>query len=343
MKLETPKPNQFYYKMYMLVGLLIHPLRLWNVIKFQFSRFSAKVNYLPTMMDLEPNQKCNFRCIMCTPFKQKREDMTFDEFKKIVDAQYGLIEIKIQGVGEPFLNKDFISMIKYARRKMLWVRTTTNGSLLHLNDNYRHLVDSGVHDINISIDGATKPIYEAIRVGGSFEQLCANCRLINDYNNRTEKTVVRAWVVMQKLNKDQFLEFPRFFADLGFKEMTISFAMHNYGRDGANTAAETFGFGDEDFGRLFSVCQQVGIKPSFFFHPRFTAEKFCQIPFKRVYVTTDGHILPCCYIANQEVVEFGSYDDFNRIWFDKYNEFRRALKEAKSVPPYCRDCYGVKS
>lgn len=340
MKFETPKPNQFYYKLYMFLGMLSHPRRLWNFINYALSHFNTNVNYLPTMMDLEPNQTCNFRCLMCTPFKKKRADMTFAEFQQIVDSQHGLIELKIQGVGEPLLNKDFIKMIEYARRKMLWVRTTINGSLLHLHDNYKHLVDSGVHDINISIDGATKPVYEAIRVGGNFEQICKNCRLINDYNNRVRKTVVRAWVVMQKQNKHQFLEFPKFFADLGFKEMTISFAMHNYGRAGENTEAESCGFSDPDFTRFFLACREARIKPTFFSHPRFTAAKFCQIPFKRIYVTTDSHILPCCYIANQEVVDLGHYQEFNDIWFRKYNDFRRTLKEGKAVPKYCQECYG---
>lgn len=318
----------------------MHPKRLWNFVKYLTGNFSIAVNYLPTMMDLEPNQQCNYHCAMCTPFKEKRADMTFDEFKKIVDDQYGLMEIKIQGVGEPLLCRDFIRMIEYARSRMLWVRTTTNGSLLHLNDNYKHLVDSGVHDINISIDGSTKEVYEKIRAGGNFERLRANCRLINDYNNRVRKTVVRAWVLMQKQNKNQFFEFPKFFAGLGFKEMTISFAMHNYGRQGTNKEADIFGFNDADFVKFFRICKEVRIKPTFFFHPQFTSRKFCQIPFKRIYVTTDGHILPCCYIANQEVVNFGHYRDFQDIWFRKYQAFRSALKEGKAIPKYCQECYG---
>jgi len=342
MKFETPKPNQFYYKLYMLIGMLRYPRRLWNFIKYSLQKFNHNIDYYPTMMDLEPTQRCNYRCVMCTPFKEKRRDMTFDEFKRIVDEQIGLIEIKIQGVGEPLLCKDFFKMLEYARKKWLWVRTTTNGSLLHLNDNYKKLVDSRVHDVNISIDGSDKEIYEAIRVGGNFETLTRNCKLINDYNNKVKKTVVRAWVVVQKKNKHQFFDFPRFFADLEFKEMTMSFAMHNYGRKEENTEATTFGFTDQDFAKLFKIADEVGIKITFFFHPSFSAERFCQIPFKRIYVTTDGHILPCCYIANQEVLDFGHYDDFEEIWFKKYIGFRKGMKDKSLVPEHCLDCYGGK-
>lgn len=340
MKFEIPKPNQFYYKLYMFTGMLLHPKRLWNFIKYSLAKFNPKVDYLPTMMDLEPTQRCNYRCIMCTPFKEKRTDMSFDQFKKIVNDQYGLIEIKIQGVGEPLLCKDFFKMVDYARRRMLWVRTTVNGSLLHIDDNYKKLVDSKVHDVNISIDGSTKEVYEAIRCGGNFETLKRNCGLINDYNNKVKKTTVRAWVVIQRLNKEQFFGFPRFFADLGFKEMTYSFAMHNYGREGGNPHVTDFGFSKEQFKKLFKICDELGIKITFFFHPSFTAERFCQIPFKRVYITTDSHILPCCYIANQEVVDYGSYDDFGNIWFSKYVRFRRGMKDSNLLPDHCKGCYG---
>ena len=44
----------------------------------------------------------------------------------LLDEQIGLVEIKIQGLGELFLSNDFIPMVEYARQKHLWVRSTTN-------------------------------------------------------------------------------------------------------------------------------------------------------------------------------------------------------------------------
>jgi pyrroloquinoline quinone biosynthesis protein E len=339
MKFATPKPNQLYYKLYFVIGLLKYPDRLINLLKFKLSKFATNVNYYPIMMDIEPTQRCNYRCLMCSPFNKKRDDMQFEEFKNIIDQQIGLMEVKIQGVGEPLLNKDFFKMIHYAKKRMLWVRTTTNGSLLHFCDNYKKLVDSKVHDINISIDGATKEVYESIRIGGDFEQIAHNCKLINDYNNYCKKTVVRAWAVLQKRNLHQFFDFPKLFSKLGFKEITYSFAMHNYGKDDRNRESTSFTFNKEDFSKLFRICRELDIKISFFFLPHFDKNSFCQIPFKRIYVTTDSHILPCCYIANQEIVDFGKYLDFKKIWFEDYNHLRASLKSSHELPFFCQDCY----
>lgn len=340
MKLQTPKPNQVYYRLYFLIGVLRYPRRLANLIKFKLSNFSSLVNYYPTIMDIENTQRCNYKCVMCIRFPEQRKDLTFEEFKKIIDEQFGLMEVKIQGVGEPLLNKDFFKMVDYAKKKWLWVRTTTNGSLLHVNDNYKKLVDSKIHDINISIDGATKDLYESIRVGGRFERIEENCRLINEYNNKVKKTTIRAWVLLQKKNQHQFFYFPQFFSNLGFKEVCYSFAMHNYGKEGNNTEMIGLDYSNKQLRKLFQICDDVGIKLTFFFHPQFDNKNFCRIPFKRIYITTDSHILPCCYIANPEVIDFGHYSSFKEIWFDKYVKFRSGSKNQDSLPHFCKQCYG---
>lgn len=342
MKIDTPKPNKIYYNSYFAAGFLRYPRRLLNLLKYRLSKFSHNVNYYPMTVDIEPTQRCNYRCIMCiiSSKAQNKEDMTFDTFRKIIDEQFGLMEVKIQGVGEPLLNKDFFKMIDYAKRKWLWVRTTINGSLLHVKDNYKKLVDTKVHDINISIDGCTKEVYESIRVGGNFERIKENCKLINGYNNRVKKTTVRAWVVLQRKNKSQFLDFPRFFAELGFREMAFSFAIHNYGRDGNNAEVTEFSYSEEDIKQVIRVSKEVGIKVNYWFHPYFEGKAFCQIPFNRVYITADGHILPCCYIANQEIIDFGAYSDFKKIWFKDYVAFRKNIKDKNPGPPFCKLCNG---
>ena len=82
---------------------------------------------------------------------------------------------------------DFFEMIKYARQKKIWVRITTNASLLHLRDNYKKLVDSDVCEVDISIDGYNKEKYEKIRVGGKYEITTENCKRLNEYGEEQGK------------------------------------------------------------------------------------------------------------------------------------------------------------
>lgn len=336
----TPKPNLLSYKMYFMLGLMRHPKRFLNYCRYRKNGFGSNVTHLPLVMDIEPTQRCNYKCRMCMTHKTKRPDLTLEEFKTVIDEQYGLMEIKIQGVGEPFLNTDFIEMIKFAKKRHLWVRTTTNGSLLGHDQNYKKLVDSNVNDVNISIDGATKDVYEAIRKGGRFERIIENCKLINDYNNRVRKTTVRAWVVLQALNIQEIYQFPEFFAELGFKEMAYSFAMHNYGQNGQNSEVAEIDIKDLDMRRLETLAARFKIKINFWFYPSYSTKHYCKIPFERVYLTTDKKVLPCCYVANQEVVTFGPYNDFKTVWFQDYAPIRQKMRNQNTVPGFCKRCYG---
>lgn len=346
MKLETPKPNLKYYNHYRFIGLMSHPYRLLNYIKFKISKFKADINYYPLLMDIEPTQRCNYQCIMCDPtvlFKVRRKDMTFEQFKRIIDEQKGLIEVKIQGVGEPLLNKDFIKMVDYALSRKLWVRTTLNGSLLHQDDIYKQIIDTGIHDINISCDGASKDVYEKIRFGGDFENFKCNSRLINEYNASCgNKVPVRAWVVLQEENKHEFLNFPEFFASIGYTEMCISFAMHNYGRDDENSNSTDFQVTDSDFEKIIELGQRHKIAVKFWAYPKMSRSNFCKIPFQRIYLTTDMHIVPCCYIANQEIVDWGEYSNFKDVWFKKYIPFRKSHNnKTNKLFTYCEKCYSA--
>ena len=157
------------------LALASSPRRRENFEKYtRSSRRSAAVDYLPIKLDIENVSRCNFRCTMCVvsdwPKGKREEDMSLENFQRLIDEQYGLFEIKLQGIGEPTMQGDvFFEMIKYARARQIWVRTTTNASLLHVKDNYRKLVDTGVNEIQISIDGADATTFESIRRGSRFD------------------------------------------------------------------------------------------------------------------------------------------------------------------------------
>src|SRR3569833_1361210 len=90
---------------------------------------TAKLDYLPIKLDIENVSRCNFRCTMCQVSDwhkgQRAGDMPLESFKALLDHQYGLIEIKLQGMGEPLMQGDaYLAMLRHAREREIWVRTT---------------------------------------------------------------------------------------------------------------------------------------------------------------------------------------------------------------------------
>lgn len=351
-KLPVPQPRSFDYRFNRLLALASSPRRLINYIRYSRAKRGANLNYLPIKLDVEPASRCNFRCTMCQvsdwPKGRRAGDQSLEDFKQLIDSQYGLFEIKIQGLGEPLLAGDaFFEMIRYARSKHIWVRTTTNGSLLHLKDNYKKLIDSGINEVQISFDGASKETYEKIRRGSKFEHVVRNCKLINEYCNSRNLMRMRMWVLVQKYNVHEFFNFIPLAHEMGFKRLTYSLNVLGWGLD--NWIAENRSITVEDAitpeiaHEAIERGRQVGLEVTFWnVTSRFSTkspERLCPWPFERAFVSSDQRIVPCCMISNPDVFELGDARDFKTQWHgEAYQEFRRAHLEGR-LPKICKTCY----
>jgi len=335
------------------LALASSPRRRENYERYmKSSRRSASVDYLPIKLDIENVSRCNFHCTMCVvsdwPKGKRSDDMPLETFQQLIDEQYGLVEIKLQGIGEPTMQgDDFFEMIKYARARNIWVRTTTNASLLHIKDNYRKLVDSGVNEIQISIDGADKATFESIRRGSRFEKVIENCKLINAYCR--EKGVVRTkmWTVAQKGNAHQLEGLVRLAQEAGFTNQVFSLELTNWGLDAwdsrnASVSVEHSLTPDRLHG-LEKLGQSLGVKVWFWnITEKFgfaSPEKLCPWPFERAFVSSDSRTVPCCIIGNPDAYEIGRGKGFLEVWQGKeYTAFRQSHLNGK-VPKICEFCY----
>ena len=331
--------------------------RLKNYITYiKSARRSADVNYLPIRLDFENVSRCNFACTMCTVSDwhkgTRAADMPLEAFKRLIDEQYGLVEIKIQGLGEPTMQRDpYFEMIKYARSKNIWVRTTTNASLLHLNNNYKKLVDSGVNEIQISIDGADKATFESIRRQSVFGQVVKNCKLINDYCDSKGVELTKMWTVVQKGNRHQLSQLVDLAHEMGFKSMGFSLNLVDFGTErwreinDSVTVETSFTRGEAE--ELMAKGKKLGIKVRFWsVTQKYTTDdpsKMCPWPFERAYISSDLRVVPCCIIGNPDVSEIGSArENFSGVWYGSTMREFRAAHLRGEIPQVCHSCYDMR-
>lgn len=352
--LPKPKPDPFAYTFNRWIALASSPSRLVNYIKYKTASRTKLPHYLPIKLDVENVSRCNFHCTMCQvsdwPGLRRAEDMSLSDFKRLIDTQYGLIEIKLQGMGEPLLGRDdFFEMIRYARSKHIWVRTTTNASILHYKDNYKRLVDSGVNEVQISIDGATKETFEKIRRGSKFELVVENCKLINEYCNQRNRLLTKMWVVLQKDNVDEFFDFVPLSHEMGFKRLTYALNLTDWGQDRWNAMNSAITVEDaispEAADKVIEEGRRLQMEVAFWnVTAKYTTDSptsLCAWPFERAYVSSDMRVVPCCKIGNPEVSELGDARNFTNVWSSpEYQEFRQAHLEGR-IPKICLDCYAV--
>lgn len=310
---------------------------------------AASVDYVPVKLDVENVSRCNFACGMCAvskwPKRQRAADMTLDAFKALIDEQVGLVEIKLNGLGEAMMQgEDWFRMIEYARARRIWVRVTTNGSLLHINQNTARLVRSGVNEIDISIDGADRATYEEIRIGGKFEQVIANCAALNSALADAGRPSAKMWTLVQKANCHDLPQHVWLAAELGFAHLVFSTQLHGWGDDvlAARNAGEEVGIGEEECRLLVALGNRKGVRVAFWdvsekFEP--ADGKRCPWPFSRAVVTSDLRTVPCCMIGDPDAFEIGRGKTFAENWAgEEFRDFRQAHLDG-AIPEICRSCY----
>lgn len=348
LELPKPAPDLTIYNKKLHAGFQKYPERYENFLKYKNSSKSAKIGYLPIKLDIENVSRCNLRCEMCQVSSwesfRRGVDMTFEDFKNIIDEQYGIFELKIQGMGEPFLGKDFIKMVAYASDKDIWVRTSTNATLLDKQENYKRIIDAGVDEIQISVDGTTKDTYEKIRINARFEILAKNCKLINSYCDSLGIDKTRMWVLLQKDNAKELHHFPAFAKELGFKRVAIILDVHGWGTDrltDKNDQKKITGITEEDVEKLLENARDLGVNLTFWeISDKYSQTNPCPWPFERAYISSDKKVVPCCMIANPDTFNLGTLDSsFGDIWNSpRYMQFREAHLSGK-IPSVCRYCY----
>ncbi|EPR41662.1 Radical SAM domain protein [Desulfovibrio sp. X2] len=136
----------------------------------------------PRVYNLMTSLRCNLRCVMCYPSKPDHDRDGIDA-SALLDALDRLgwenvAEMIIAG-GEPFLTRDALAVIAAAAEAPRGpaLRVYTNGLLLHAQRELLERLEK-IH-LMLSLE-ATGEDYGKIRVGGSWNRLLANLRMVSE-------------------------------------------------------------------------------------------------------------------------------------------------------------------
>ena len=142
------------------------PRRAWNGMKVLSSYYISKwfkkpVQWgFPISISFEPTTSCNLRCPECPSglraFTRPTGMLQKDFFTDTIDQlSKELMYLVFYFQGEPYLNPQFLDMVKYASAKKIYTATSTNAH--YLTDAVaKKTVESGLDRLIISIDGTTQ-------------------------------------------------------------------------------------------------------------------------------------------------------------------------------------------
>ena len=237
---------------------------------------------LPTYLIIESTSLCNLACVMC-PYKsmnREHEHMAMDLYDRIISEASGFVEFAwLHMFSEPLLNKNIYQMIDRAEEAGIRTGLSTNSTPLN-ETAARKLLDSKLSFLLLSLDGATKEVYEYIRAGADFELVERNvqrfAQLRRSAGNDRLKVVLS--IINMKPNEKEIEGFVERWRDQGFDCVVVKPFHFWAGQD-----AEITVLGEAPWmAKFFDV-------PS-----RLAAGDACYEPWLGFAILADGTAVPCC-------------------------------------------------
>lgn len=144
------------------------------------------VEGVPYQVSAYVTRACNLRCLHCyiSAGKPLPNELSYDEWSRVFSelADLGTRVLYILG-GEPMLRRDIYDIISSASRLGMRVSMSTNGTLIGRSEAVR-LRDSGVSEVQVSLDGPTEGINDSIRPPASFRAAVSAIRYLKEVGLR---------------------------------------------------------------------------------------------------------------------------------------------------------------
>jgi len=338
--------------------------------RHELVRLAAKGRPLPSPVEayFEVANRCNSKCATCpltfSP-QEAAKQLSFGDFTKLVDQLPDLRRAVMQGIGEPLLNRDLAAMIRYLKQRGVYVVFNTNAALLTWRRQVE-LIDSGLDELRVSVDGSTPETYLKVRGIPAFDRVVANVaemvrtqRALGTFTPR-----LSFWLTGMRENLSELPGVIDLAARIGVPEVYLQRMVFGFGDgiDGALARAEENiydrGYGLQAVALIAEAERRahahgVRFRGADGFSPRDSVVdrppvdapwRACSRPLRLAYITAQGTALPCCIApftdAPYESITLGNYlrDGVQAVWEgEAYRAFRQRLYSS-DPPASCRNC-----
>jgi radical SAM protein with 4Fe4S-binding SPASM domain len=252
-------------------------------------------------------------------------------FKQTIDDIHKeLLYLIFYFQGEPYLNPDFLNMVKYAHDKGIYTATSTNAHYL-TDEKAKATVESGLDRLIISIDGTTQDVYQSYRVGGKLDKVLEGTKNIvkwkKQLNSKTPFIFFQFLVV--KPNEHQIEEVKKLGKEIGVDQVRFKTAqVYDYENDPNQLIPS-----NQKYSRYKKDKQGN-------FQVKSGLSNRCWKLWHANVITWDGLVVPCCF-DKDATHQLGNLktQSFKETWNnDNYKQFRRELMNSRKNIDICANC-----
>lgn len=314
--------------------------RVWNMgliySSFHLTKYLKKPIQLgkPFSISFEPTTSCNLRCPECPSglrsFTRPIGMLEQDFFQKTIDEiSKDLIYLTFYFQGEPYLHKNFLEMVSYARGKKIYTATSTNAHYL-TETMAKKTIESGLDRLIISIDGTTQETYQSYRVGGQLDKVMEGAKNIVKWKKqlRANTPYIIFQFLVVKPNEHQIDELKILAREIGVDEVILKTAQVYDYKNGNELIPE-----NEQYSRYKKNSDGT-------YSIKNNLENSCWKLWHSCVITWDGKVVPCCFDkdAQHQLGDLQTHT-FDQIWNnDLYKDFRAKLVKGRKEIDICTNC-----
>lgn len=281
----------------------------------------------PLILMIEPTNFCNFNCPLCDrgAGKLNRPEgfMSPSQFESLIAAAGNNLKLALLwNQGEPLLNKNFTQMVRAAKKRGIFCVVSTNGSLL---DKFaRDIVDSGLDELIVSLDGAKAETFNLYRRGGDFRSIIEGVKKVVRLRSGKSTPLISLQFLLLKHNTAEIADFKKLAADIGADRVLWKTVQV------ANTEeAEEYLPQESRFSR-YSDKKRLKLR---------RVRKGCWRILYSAVIDWNGNMVPCCFDKDENFLLGNVFTDgFDQVWRgEKFARFRARLAQGKP-PAICSNC-----
>ena len=318
---------------------------------------TVNVKNLPIEVSIEVSKRCNIQCRMCTqPLILKDTvkshgsnhlDFDIEMYQKFNHILYNATFFYLVGIGEPFINRHFLQILRASSQHRLYSWVYTNGLLL-TPEKMKEIIFSELTRVTFSISAGSDQKYSEIHKGGEFKQVMENIAAfaeIKDDLKVSHPELTINFVAM----KDNVHELPLLIkrlpphsiGTLEIKpEARITDGSYHNNLNEINPA-------------IIKETEQLALDAGiivYWYHYDVSQSRqrplhelgICMQPFRTLHINTLGNVYPCCAgetLGRDSLIMGNLYEQsIEEIWNgDRFQILRKRLIERDYLPA-CKEC-----
>jgi mycofactocin radical SAM maturase len=239
-------------------------------------------------------------------------ELDFYQCRNLIDQLSALKVFQVNiGGGEPFIRDDFLDILEYAHQKRVVTCVSTNGMLID-EALAKKLADLSMLYLQVSLDGATAEVNDAIRGQGTYKKILDAAAVFARHG-----VTFSFNTVLTRLNYPQLEDLRRLAADYGAELRVSRFRPSGRGKASKASLGPT---NDqlEAFAEWLEQHQLVRTGDSFFCltseNRRRKGLDMCGAAKMTCCIDPGGHVYPCAFLQEPEFLVGNIRDDFKQLW-----------------------------